>query len=326
MSLALHLLLIGALFLPRRAAPPVATKRGDSLFIELPKPEETAASPGVPTVPVPAAPKAPPTPPAPPAPRVAAAAPATKPSPSRPEPRPSPPAAAKSSARAVRGSSAPPGESATPAATSPTQAPETPTPPSQTTTPTPEPKPVEEAERHEPAPSREAPRVAAARPPEPPAPPAPPALDIKSALRRGGPGGAGGVGEGRGGIMGDPIPLDTSDSRYSDYFMRIKRMIEANMVYPCVKNPSTLECEFRSEHLTIEFGILRDGRLQFVEVTEGAGEQVFDAYSVNAIKLASPFPPVPAALMAALQPGSTGVPVRARFIYTLETSYRRIIR
>lgn len=167
--------------------------------------------------------------------------------------------------------------------------------------------------------------MAAAKPPEPPAP-SPQAVDIKSALRRGGPGGAGGVGEGRGGITGDPIPLDTRDTRYSDYFMRIKRMIEANMVYPCVKNPSTLECEFRSENLTIEFGILRDGRLQFVEVTQAAGEPVFDAYSVNAIKLASPFPPVPASLMAALQPGSTGVPVRARFIYTLETSYRRIIR
>ena len=156
--------------------------------------------------------------------------------------------------------------------------------------------------------------------------PAPAMPDIRSALRRGGPGGAGGFGEGRGGIVGSPIPLDTRDTRYSDYFQRIQRMIQAKMSYPCVKNPETHECEYRSAQLLVEFGILKDGQLQFVEVITGADREIFDDYSVNAIKLAAPFPPVPPALMASLRPGTTGVPVAARFVYVLESSFRGLVR
>jgi hypothetical protein len=150
--------------------------------------------------------------------------------------------------------------------------------------------------------------------------------DIRSALRRGGPGGAGGFGEGRGGISGSPISLDTRDPRYSDYFRRIQQMIQAKMSYPCVKNERTRECEYRSAQLSIEFGILKDGNLQFVEVVAAANYEIFDDYSVNAIKLAAPFPPVPASLMATLQPGTTGVPVAARFVYVLESSFRGLVR
>jgi outer membrane biosynthesis protein TonB len=149
--------------------------------------------------------------------------------------------------------------------------------------------------------------------------------DIRSALRRGGPAGAGGFGEGRGGITGNPIPMDTKDPRYSDYFRRIQQMIQAKMIYPCVKR-ETGECEYRSAQLSIEFGILKDGNLQFVEVVGAASYEIFDDYSVNAIKLAAPFPPVPASLMATLKPGSTGVPVSARFVYVLESSFRGLVR
>ena len=103
-------------------------------------------------------------------------------------------------------------------------------------------------------------------------------------------------------------------------------MIQAKMSYPCVKNAQTRECEIVPAQLSIEFGILKDGNLQFVEVVSAAKYEIFDDYSVNAIKLAAPFPPVPPALMATLQPGTTGVPVAARFTYILESSFRGLVR
>jgi len=47
---------------------------------------------------------------------------------------------------------------------------------------------------------------------------------------------------------------------------------------------------------------------------------------VNAIKLASPFPPVPPALMAAAKPGSPGVSVAAHFVYIVESSLTNLLR
>jgi hypothetical protein len=320
-SIALHLLLVGLLFVPQTLFPALfptlTTKRGDSLYIEMDKPEETArsGSPAAPAAPAPPAPKAPP---APPAPRVAAAPPEPKAAPpqpkaapSRPEPRPSEP---RATTAPVRESPAPrPAEPATPIEESP-----------QVAAP---PKPVEptqpaETGPKEIAPGPKTPQVAAAPTPAP----REPVPDIRSALRRGGSGGAGGTGTGRGGIVGDPVSLNTKDSRFSDYLLQVKRMIEANMVYPCVRSEPNRECEFRAARLSVEFGILRDGRLQFVEVVASATHPVFDDYSVNAIKLASPFPPVPPSVMAMLRPGTTGMPILAQFVYDVETSWRSLVR
>ncbi len=67
----------------------------------------------------------------------------------------------------------------------------------------------------------------------------------------------------------------------------------------------------------IEFGILKDGRVQFVDVVQHSEYAIYDEYAVNAIKLASPFPPVPRpdGLGEAGQPG---VPILARFNYIVE--------
>jgi outer membrane biosynthesis protein TonB len=156
--------------------------------------------------------------------------------------------------------------------------------------------------------------------------------DIRTALRGGGGGGLGPPGSsrgrlgGRGGIEGEPIPLDSPDSRYNDYLERIRRLIKKNWGYPCVKNTATHECEYRSASLVIEFGILKDGRLQFIDVRAASGASIYDDYALNAIRLSSPFPEVPPSMMVAMRPGSSGIAILARFNYVLESSLTNILR
>jgi protein TonB len=113
--------------------------------------------------------------------------------------------------------------------------------------------------------------------------------------------------EARRGIEGEPIPLDSKNSRYRDYLDRVRRMIEAKWRYPCVKDRASGKCEYKDATLTIEFGISQDGRVAHVTVRESSRIDVYDEAIVNAIKAASPFPPVPAELMARTKPGSAFV-------------------
>jgi hypothetical protein len=54
-----------------------------------------------------------------------------------------------------------------------------------------------------------------------------------------------------------------------------------------------------------------------VTVITKADWEIFDEYSVNAIRNAAPFPPVPPALIAQATPGSAAVRIRAGFEYKL---------
>jgi len=127
-------------------------------------------------------------------------------------------------------------------------------------------------------------------------------------------GGAGGSAEGRAGIEGDPVPLDTADPKYSDYLLRVKRQIEAKMVYPCIKDTGMQTCEYKSVELVLEFGIRKDGNLGFVALRDSSGFQIMDEASANAVKLASPFPRVPDTV------SKTGFPILARFRYHVVTT------
>jgi hypothetical protein len=40
------------------------------------------------------------------------------------------------------------------------------------------------------------------------------------------------VGGDRGGIEGDPIPLDTPDPKYKDYFKQIRERVKSKWIYP----------------------------------------------------------------------------------------------
>jgi TonB family protein len=93
-----------------------------------------------------------------------------------------------------------------------------------------------------------------------------------------------------------------------------------------VKNPRTRECEVHTTSLDVHFGILKDGRVQFVEIVRVADHAVYDEYAVNAIKLASPFPPVPAVMLQSMRAGSTGIPISARFSYVVESSLTNLLR
>jgi len=118
-------------------------------------------------------------------------------------------------------------------------------------------------------------------------------------------------------IESEPIPLDSQDLRYSGYLGRVSQMIKARWRYPCVENETTRRCEYKSARLSVIFAIAKDGRVARVEVQESSGYGIYDEYAVNAVSLASPFPPVPPELMATAKPGSAGVRILAAFRYVL---------
>src|SRR5437867_9571633 len=269
-SVGLHLLLLAVVLLVRPPANPYMVKRGEPLFIELPKAEGPAER-GAPPAPSPT-PKGQPAP-----------------------PTPEPPAADGLQA------STPPSKPAEPVVNEPVRPPE--------------------AQPREAAPAAPPPPQVAA------VPPSPPLIDSRSALRRGGPAGAGGAGEGWAGIEGEPIPLDSADPKYNDYLERVRRMIKEKWGYPCIKDVSTGHCDYKSARLKIVFGILRDGRVPMLEIAQQSGYPIYDDYAANAIRLAQPFPPVPASLLAAAKSGSTGVKIEAAFQYVLvESSLTNILR
>ena len=78
--------------------------------------------------------------------------------------------------------------------------------------------------------------------------------------------------------------------------------------------------ESMTTQLIVEFGIAKDGRVPFVEVRRSSGYPIYDDYAVNAIKFASPFPPVPDSI------SRTGFPINATFRYVVESSLTNLLR
>lgn len=330
LSVALHLALVAAVLWGPPASPTFTVKRGEPLIVELPAAPDSPppGRPGSPPTPPP--PRRPPPPPrkAPPAPPAVAA----KPAPPRPEPRPTEPAREQRVARAEPPVARPPLPKApdaeravpvpkAPEADAPPKAPEPPAEavaPAQPAPPAPPAAAPENAPPAAPAepaapPAPAAPQVAAL----PPAPAARPLPDIRSLGR--GSGGAGGSGAGRAGIEGEPIPLDSEDPRYSDYLDQVRRRIKDKWGYPCVKNRTTRECEYKTVQLIIEFGIAKNGKVPFITVVRSSGYAIYDDYAVNAVKLAD-FPPIPDAF------SKTGVPILATFSYVVQSSLTNILR
>ena len=141
----------------------------------------------------------------------------------------------------------------------------------------------------------EAPRALAAPPAVPPgsggqtqtALAKPPSSPAPSIFRHPGSGG-GGLRGGRGGVEGEPIPLDTPEPKYQDYFKKIREKIQANWIYPREAGDRGLQGE-----LLLEFHIAKDGRLEFLELRNSSGAEILDRFAMNAVRLAQPFPPVP---------------------------------
>jgi len=234
---------------------PDYVKRGEPLLVDIaPERPEEKAPLGNPSRPV-APPEAPKERPAPPAPRSLAPAPPRAAAPRAPAPP------APTAPRAVAKAEPPASEAMV---KTPEPRPSTPeTPPSEST-------PSAAA-----APSPAAPQVAVARPPAP------------SIWRQ--PGGGGGLqGGGQGGVEGAPIPLDTPEPKFQDYFNKVREQIKSKWVYPREAGERNIEGE-----LLIEFHIAKDGRLEFIALRQTSGQRVLDEAAMTAVRLAQPFPPVP---------------------------------
>jgi TonB family protein len=285
------LLIVGGNIEQRRIS-----KRGESILVDIApdRPKETAplgnpSRPAGPDAPAPPRPAAPPTPPAPkaaptpPAPPATAAAPAPRPAPPAPKVADAPKEVPKAPPAAPKSEEPGPAPKAAPPAPAPEQtqtakatpAPQSSTPPQQLGAPTP-------------------PRVASA-PPESSA--------TSGMFRRGG---GGGLKGGRGGIEGEPIPLDTPDPKYQDYFNQIRERIKSKWIYPYEASSRGIGGE-----LSIEFGIAKSGELQFIERRRSSGVELLDDYAMRAVQLASPFPPVPDAI------SKGGLPIHGIFRYQL---------
>jgi protein TonB len=254
-SVLFHLfLLVPFVVFPGLLQPAQFSKRGEPLLVDITpdRPEEKAPL-GNPSRPV--------TPPA-------------SPSEARERP-PSPPARPPAPARAAEAPRAPAPRATPPAPPAVAKAEPTPEPMVKT----PEPRPTApDSQPAQTAPSQPSasapPQVAVARP-----------LD---SMRRQ-PGGGGGLtGGGRGGVEGEPIPLDTPEPKYQDYFNKIRERIKANWVYPRQAGERGIEGE-----LLIEFHIAKDGRVAYIELRHSSGTAILDDAALTAVKLAQPFPPVP---------------------------------
>src|SRR5262249_46384134 len=200
-SVLFHLfLVVPFVVFPNFLRAPDYVKRGEPLLVDIaPERPEEKAPQGNPARPV-APPEPPRERPAPPARRPGAPAPPRAAAPPRapapPAPTP-PPAVAKAE---------PPAPEAMVKTSEPRPS-------------TPETAPSETARSESAAPSQPSqPQVAVARPPA-------------SIWRQ--PGGGGGLqGGGRGGVEGDPIPLDTPEPKYQDYFNKVRERIKSKWVYP----------------------------------------------------------------------------------------------
>src|SRR5262245_35433765 len=240
-SILLHLVLIASLISINTFGTPSYLKRGEPLLVDIApdKPEEKAPL-GNPARRV--GPESEKEAPEPPAPKPMASAPPA------PAPRPTPAPKA-----AMRPAPEPPKQVAK--AEPPRPAPRAPEPPASTPYPEPapkvaEPQPPNSSESDpRPAPSRAAPAQTADAPKGMVAPPAvppgssgeqtgqqtalaKPSTGPSPGIFRHPPGGGGGLRGGRGGVDGEPIPLDTPEPKYQDYFNKIREKIKANWIYP----------------------------------------------------------------------------------------------
>jgi protein TonB len=216
-------------------------------------------------------------------------------------------------ARAPEPAPPPPPEPAPTAPTTPPAGPPTPT--------TPEPSPPAAAPRPS-EPGAGATASARATPPAAPAEPSesPLAGRVFSLLRpldlppipppsgRGGTRpdgrGAGDSGQEREGQIA--IPLNTPDPRYAEYFAELKRRIEDKWSYP-----TEASSKGQSGQGEIRFVLRKNGALGTVEIVHSSGVRILDSYIENAIRLASPFPPIPASV------GEDVLPISINFTYTL---------
>lgn len=102
------------------------------------------------------------------------------------------------------------------------------------------------------------------------------------------------------------VPLNTPDPKYAEYFLELKKRIEAHWVYP-----QEAIRRNQSGQGVVEFVLRKDGSVRLVEVVHSSGVAILDRYVENAIKFAAPFPPMPERL------ATDTLPISLNFTYVL---------
>lgn len=87
---------------------------------------------------------------------------------------------------------------------------------------------------------------------------------------------------------GDRIDINTTEYRYIGYFTNMRKAIELVWNYPIDAARKGLQGE-----VGLEFAINKDGKATHIRVIKSSGYEILDKAIVEAIKLASPFSPLP---------------------------------
>ncbi len=88
--------------------------------------------------------------------------------------------------------------------------------------------------------------------------------------------------------IGDRIDLNTTEYRYIGYFSSLRKSIELVWNYPMEAARRGMQGE-----VDVEFAINKDGRAGRIRVVKSSGYPILDDAIVEAIRLASPFAPLP---------------------------------
>ncbi len=87
---------------------------------------------------------------------------------------------------------------------------------------------------------------------------------------------------------GDRIDINTTEYRFIGYFTNLRKAIELVWNYPMEASRRGMQGE-----VGLEFTIAKDGTATRVRVIKSSGYEILDTAIVEAIKLASPFAPLP---------------------------------
>ncbi len=88
--------------------------------------------------------------------------------------------------------------------------------------------------------------------------------------------------------IGDRIDINTTEYRFIGYFTNMRKAIELVWNYPSEASMRGMQGE-----VGLEFAINKDGTAGKIRVLKSSGYEVLDRAIVEAIKLASPFSPLP---------------------------------
>ncbi|SME88428.1 energy transducer TonB [Pseudobacteriovorax antillogorgiicola] len=88
--------------------------------------------------------------------------------------------------------------------------------------------------------------------------------------------------------IGDRIDLTTSKYRFIGYFTGLRKGFSQTWVYPSEAVRRGLQGEVK-----VEFTIAKDGQLERVKVLETSGHDILDDAVLDAVKLSSPYAPLP---------------------------------